>query len=272
MSRLVNALCFASVFLCSVSAVFGAEYSDPEGDDNGPGTYVYPTDRAYARGSFDIRSVTIEQDGDEVEFRVEVGARIEDPWRSDEWDGNGFSLQFAQVYVDTTPGDTEGNTLTLPGINAQFAQEHAWNRVVLISPQGTSRLQQEVTEKAGSVAGAVVLPSSTRAQGRTIVSRAPMAAFGAGDPSTWGIQVVMQSNEGFPSGTDLLTRPVNEFEGAHRFGGGSDYNCDPHVLDMLAGAASGEDSEQSAQHTALGTFTCDDSGEGTIATIPMIYR
>jgi len=99
-----------------------------------------------------------------------------------------------------------------------------------------------------------------------------MAAFGAGDPSTWGIQVVMQSNEGFPSGTDLLTRPVNEFEGAHRFGGGSDYNCDPHVLDMLAGAATGEDSEQSAQHTALGTFTCDDSGEGTIATIPMIYR
>ena len=43
----------------------------------------------------------------------------------------------------------------------------------------------------------------------------------------------MQSNEGFPTEGDLLTRKVNEFEGQHRFGGGTDYDCDPHAMDIL---------------------------------------
>ena len=50
----------------------------------------------------------------------------------------------------------------------------------------------------------------------------------------------MQSNEGFPARTDLLTRKVNEYEGQHRFGGGTDTDCDPHVMDLLAGDAVGD--------------------------------
>ena len=49
----------------------------------------------------------------------------------------------------------------------------------------------------------------------------------------------MQSNEGFPAGNDLLTRKVNEYEGQHRFGGGNDGDCDPHVMDILAGKGAG---------------------------------
>ena len=49
----------------------------------------------------------------------------------------------------------------------------------------------------------------------------------------------MQSNEGFPDGKDLLTRKVNEYEGQHRFGGGTDGDCDPHVIDILAGNGTG---------------------------------
>jgi hypothetical protein len=60
-----------------------------------------------------------------------------------------------------------------------------------------------------------------------------MADLGEGDPATWGYQVIAQSNEGFPAETDLLTRKVNEFEGQHRYGGGTDYDCDPHVMDIL---------------------------------------
>ena len=50
----------------------------------------------------------------------------------------------------------------------------------------------------------------------------------------------MQSNEGFPDRTDLLTRKVNEFEGQHRFGGGNDADCDPHAMDILAGKGEGD--------------------------------
>ena len=268
---ILTRLC-ALLLISIPSLAMALEYTDPEGDDDGPGTYVYPTDRAYERGSFDIQTVEIEADGDTVEFRVEVAARIEDPWNSEDWGGNGFSLQFAQVYIDLTPGDQDGFTNALPGINAQFAEDQAWNRVVLISPQGETRLTQEVNEKAPDMAESVVIPESTRAQGRTLVASVPLSAFGDAPIDAWGIQVVMQSNEGYPTSTDILTRPVNEFEGPHRFGGGNDHNCDPHVIDLLAGSATGDAGEVEAQHQALGGYTCEADGTGTPATLTMIYR
>mgnify|MGYP001116773986 CR=1 FL=1 len=82
----------------------------------------------------------------------------------------------------------------------------------------------------------------------------------------------MQSNEGFPAKTDLLTRKVNEFEGQHRFGGGTDYDCDPHVMDILAGDATGDSSEVAAQHEML-AYECDADGNATkMATLKMVRR
>ena len=82
----------------------------------------------------------------------------------------------------------------------------------------------------------------------------------------------MQSNEGYPAPTDLLTRKVNEIGGAHRFGGGSDWDCDPHAIDMLAGAAKGEDAEKDAQYKALSGFSCEGvpGKPGKTAVVPVI--
>jgi hypothetical protein len=49
---------------------------------------------------------------------------------------------------------------------------------------------------------------------------------------------------------------VNENRGEHRFGGGRDDNCDPHVIDILA----------PNQHDVLKTYKC-----GQPAELPMIY-
>ena len=48
---------------------------------------------------------------------------------------------------------------------------------------------------------------------------------------------------------------------------------DPHVIDMLAGAAQGEASEAAAQHTALGAFNKDAQAPtpADLAEVPMIY-
>jgi len=84
--------------------------------------------------------------------------------------------------------------------------------------------------------------------------------LGEGDPATWGYQVIMQSNEGFPAGTDLLTRKVNEFEGQHRFGGGTDYDCDPHVMDILG------------DHAWL-KYECNDDGSAKkLAVLEMVRQ
>jgi carbohydrate-binding DOMON domain-containing protein len=246
------------------------EYNDPSGDDDGPGSYLYPTDRVYTRGSFDLREMTITFDDDVVEIRLELSARIEDPWRSEEWGGNGFSLQFLQVYLDTDP--TSGHRPALPGMNVQFPNASAWDQVILVSPQNSSRLQSEIAEKAAALADNIIIPTSTRVQGRTLISRVERSALGNSSPETWGVQVLVQSNEGYPSASDLLTRPVNEFEGAHRFGGGSDYNCDPHVIDLLSLNALGNADEIASQHQVLSAYQCDEQGEGIPVEIPMIYR
>ena len=83
----------------AVSANGAVTISDPVGDDNGPGTYTYPTDAVYKPGSFDITEFQVVPDGDKVEFRVTVNSRIEDPWDSLAWGGNGFSLQMAFIQI-----------------------------------------------------------------------------------------------------------------------------------------------------------------------------
>ena len=52
------------VLLPAAALADSITFQDPEGDDDGPGTYTYPTDRAYNRGDFDMTGVEIEYDDD----------------------------------------------------------------------------------------------------------------------------------------------------------------------------------------------------------------
>lgn len=246
---------------------------DPAGDDKGPGTYVYPSDQVYLPGSFDLRQLEVEPKGNTVEFRVTVARRIEDPWDSKAWGGNGFSIQMAFIHIDTDHVAGSGATKGLPGTNVRFAEEEAWDRVVIISPQGPTRVNSEVDAKASDVKSKVVVPTLTRASGRTLIAVVNTEDLGGEPQPGWGYQVLMQSNEGFPAKTDLLTRKVNEFEGQHRFGGGSDYDNDPHVIDIFAGDASGDASEAQKQYDILGGYNPEvtDPAPEDQATVPMIY-
>jgi hypothetical protein len=149
----------------------------------------------------------------------------------------GFAVQMFFIFIDTDGKAGSGFTEGLPGLNVQFAPESAWDKVVVLSPQAPGRVRSEAETKAGAVLAAVVVPSRTKGAGRTVSGSVDLAELGGGDPATWGYQVVAQSNEGFPDSKDLLTRKVNEYEGQHRFGGGNDGDCDPHAMDILAGAA-----------------------------------
>ena len=248
---------------------------DSSGDDNGPGSYVYPTDTVYAPGSFDLLDLQVREVGENVEFKVTVNAVIEDPWNSPDWGGNGFSVQMAQVYIDQDHQEGSGYLDALPGYYVRFAPESAWDKVVVISPQGRARVSQEIEQKAGALAPGVVIPTRTIAMGRTLIATVAKADLGGAPAAGWGYQVLMQSNEGYPDGKEILTRKVNEYEGPHRFGGGTDYNCDPHVVDMLAPPAQGAGDEVEAQHNALSSYSCgDDPSVETdyiLAVVPMIY-
>lgn len=245
---------------------------DPTRDDHGPGTYQYPTDAAYKPGSFDLTSFEVETRGSEVVFRVGFRVKVEDPWNSKAWQGNGFSLQFVQVYLDRDRQSGSGFCEGLPGINVRFRPESCWEKVVLVSPQGKGRLQAEVSQKAGAMGAGVVIPTVTRVKGKTIEAVVDARDLGGAPGRGWGYQVVVQSNEGYPDARDLLTRKVNEYAGPHRFGGGSDWDCDPHVIDLLVAPGAGGDDEVKAQHEAL-RFQCDAENpeKGSRVELPMVY-
>jgi len=139
-------LAMAMVGLLAGSALAGkVEFSDPKGDDFGPGEYVYPTDAVYVPGSFDLTKFKLEVKGDNAEIDCTMGAKLEDPWRM----GTGFSVQMIFVFIDTGEG---GNTDTLPGLNVKFAEGHEWDYVVILSPQKKSRVTSEIrrASSAGS--------------------------------------------------------------------------------------------------------------------------
>ena len=212
------------------------EFKDPVGDDNGPGTYLYPTDAVYSPGSFDITEVSITNKGKNMDVKVCVNSKLDDPWGM----GVGFAVQMAFVFIDTDRAAGSGNTEGLPGTNIRFAPNDGWERVIVLSPQQQSRVASEAKMKAANQLskGALLIPRKTLGKGKCISGRVKLAdvapaAADAMNPGGWGYQVVMQSNEGFPGDTDLLTRKVNEYEGQHRFGGGTDYDCDPHAMDIL---------------------------------------
>ncbi len=275
--RLPIALAGLALFVTSLPSVaWGADlrFDDPKGDDFGPGTYTYPTDAAYKRGSFDLTSLEIRDKGSKVEFRATIAARVEDPWNSKSWPepGNGFSLQMIQVYIDMDHKPGSGFTDALPGINAKFADADAWDKVVIISPQAVSRVKSEVKTKAGKLKAGVVVPVKVSVRGKTIIAVVKKKDLGGSPETSWGIQAIMQSNEGFPKGKDLLSRKVNELAGQHRFGGGSDYDCDPHILDILVAPAKGEAAEKTAQKAAL-AYKCGPNGESVKpAVVPMVRR
>lgn len=271
MKRLISSA-LAGAIVVSGAAAFAAEFvfKDPKGDDKGPGQYTYPTDAVYTKGSFDLVEARFEEDGDAIKVTIEVNAKIEDPWDSKAWGGNGFSTQMVFIFLDLDHKAGSGHEDGLAGLNVKFAPESAWDKALILSPQGNTRVQSEVNGKAGAVKNDVVLPTSIKAQGKKLVARFPKAKVGALTGKV-GYQVLVQSNEGFPDKTDLLTRKVNEYGGQHRFGGGNDYDCDPHVMDLLAGAGKGEAGEAQAQYKMLGSFTCDASGKGNRAVLSMIY-
>ena len=248
-------------------------FEDPAGDDKGPGTYKYPTAAAYKSGSFDLKKVEIKDAGENVEFKVTLKAPIEDPWDSKTWSppGQGFSLQFIQIYVDTDHKEGSGHKDALPGINVRFPEASRWEKVVLISPQPVSRVKMEVKMKAKDFAASVVVPKKVQVKGKSLIVSVPKAELGDVQKS-WGWQVVVQSNEGYPDGNDVLTRDVNEIEGEHRFGGGNDWDCDPHPIDILAGAGRGKDVEKQAQFDAL-QYKCagSDLSKAKLAEVPMLY-
>jgi len=264
-SRVSIGVLAACLAMAGSAHAAGVTFKDPTGDDKGAGGYTYPTDGVYTAGSFDLIEFSV-SDGDNPDFKATVNDRLADPWGM----GVGFATQMVFIFIDKDPG--KGHTKSLPGLNVEFAADSGWDKVIILSPQPASRVAAEVKAKAADLAADIVIPRRTVGTGKSISAKVKLDELGGGDPATWGYQVVVQSNEGFPDKSDLLSRKVNEFEGQHRFGGGNDGDCDPHVMDILAGKGEGAAGEAQAQYDML-KYECGADGSSVKrATLTMVRK
>mgnify|MGYP001148262088 CR=1 FL=1 len=153
-------------FAVAVAPAWAAEleFEDPMGDDNGPGTYTYPTDVVYTPGSFDIVEFVFDADGKKADVEVTVAGALDDPWRMEV----GFAVQMIFVFIDTDGKAGSGHTDGLPGTNIKFAEGHEWDAAIILSPQSSSRVKQEVRTKAGAMADDIIVPNRVTGSGKTI--------------------------------------------------------------------------------------------------------
>ena len=162
----------------------------------GHATSIRPTPSTSA-GSFDITEFEIDNKGDKVDISTSPSTRqLEDPWRM----GTGFSVQMVFIFIRPTAKASGFTDTVPPGLNVTFAPGDAVGQVcVILSPQPPARVQQRGRAKAGAMAVAIIVSEPRQGRRPTISASVDLAQLGGGDPTKWGYQVVMQSNEGFPA-------------------------------------------------------------------------
>ncbi|WP_176451310.1 glycoside hydrolase family 97 catalytic domain-containing protein [Halorubrum sp. Ea8] len=213
-----------------------AEISDPQGDDNGPGEYVYPTGDDFEEGAFDLRSFRVLETEDEYRFAFEV-ENLYDTF------GGDFSPHYFLVYL-RDPEANGGRTSALGDLDltAQFADP--WQYRVDASGFGRG-----ITDADGQGLGTPEVFASF--ESNTAVVSIPKSVVGGADLSDWEVLPIVGSED---RGS---LRAVSIDPEAFVFGGARDGAVDnaPRVIDLAT-------PEGTSQADAL------DYGPDSLATLP----
>lgn len=194
--------------------------TDEVGDDNGPGPYTYPTDSAFYDGAFDLIGFYVVDTGSRYEFVFRLPVTPQDSFGS----GNGFSLQFPQVYL-RDPDASGGGTVGRDGTEVTFAEPY--QRRVVATAFTASR--QTVEDASGTeISGDVTVGTYDSID--AIYVDVPKSAVG--DVTRQELVAFL-----FPQGQDFAgIRYVEETNAGFDFGGGlsgSNGGADPNAIDVL---------------------------------------
>ncbi|WP_100059422.1 glucodextranase DOMON-like domain-containing protein [Leifsonia xyli] len=199
---------------------------DPTGDDNGPGTYAYPTSGDFHPGAFDLTRFQVYDTGSTVTFRVQT-ADLTPTF------GSTNGAQLVDVYVAQPGAASTSTTASYPGMNYQVAP--AWSR--LVEAQGFT--SSKIVDASGASTGTVTV--SANQVSRYTTFSVTKTALGGTPTSGWAFTVTLTGQDG-THGVDQ-TRAFTSTPGAYSFGecaaGGSgplcaaDPNTVPKVMDTI---------------------------------------
>jgi glucoamylase len=159
------------------------DVTDPDGDDNGPGTYAYPTSDNFKPGAFDLQRFQVIVDGDNVLLRAKV--RDLSPTF-----GSPIGAQLLDMYVRTPDGAPTSTAAAFPSRNYTIAPESAWSRRIEV--EGFA--DPVFVDATGQSLGPVSVQASQASGFITVI--VPAAAFGT-PGAGWVFTVVLHGQDGF---------------------------------------------------------------------------
>lgn len=266
--EVVPALLIATFLLTALAATVKAQevtttfqMSDPENDDDGPGTYTYPRSDQIPRNCHDMRNfIAGYNDNDKAVFKVmlENTGGFPNPWNGN-W---GFSPHAIHIYIDNGSPSGRNDTREL---NLKTEQNFTWNWAVIIHPfsgqgpgvlEGLENVPMEQLE-----ANKKFPPEMTFYPEKENIIVAEVPTNLIGEPKNdWRYVVTSTSFDGY--GPGFIRAFSNKAE--KWVCGGADNKAilkgvHPRVFDVLAPTAK-------AQHDMLSTWSAEGEN-GTFATV-----
>jgi glucoamylase len=186
------------------------DVTDPDGDDNGPGNYAYPTSTNFQPGAYDIEQFQVLDAGANITFRLKT--RNLAPTF-----GSPLGAQLVDVYVHVPGASPTSTAASFPQRNYTIAGGGAWSRLIEVQGFG-----QRFVDAGGATLGTAAINGN--AVSRFITFSVPKAALGT-PTAGWGFTVVLTGQDGFsPDQARGFQSTPQEFQ----FGVCAAASSDPH--------------------------------------------
>ena len=157
---------------------------DPDGDDNGPGTYDYPNSSNFVDGAYDLEAFEVYDSGpDTVTFRVQT--RDLTPTF-----GSPLGAQLIDVYLRNPAATTTSTAASFATRNYTIDPAAAWSRLIEVQGFG-----QRFIDASGATVGTVAIRGTQVT--RWITFTVPKNALGGTPGSGWAFAVVLTGQDGF---------------------------------------------------------------------------
>ncbi len=159
------------------------DLADPVGDDNGPGTYAYPTDPSFQPGAFDLTGMKVTQDATSVYIQVSI-RNLASTF------GTAFGAQLLDVYVHDPAATTTSTAAAFPTRNYTIAPADAWSE--RIEAQGFAAVVWD-DPNGNSLGSGQLVVDPTGGTATVVLPRATFGSVGSG----WAFTVTLTGQDGF---------------------------------------------------------------------------
>ncbi|WP_290062817.1 glucodextranase DOMON-like domain-containing protein, partial [Amycolatopsis solani] len=175
--------------------------TDPDGDDNGPGTYTYPTAGDFHAGAFDLQRFQVIDSGTNLVFRAQL--RDLSPTF-----GSPLGAQLLTIYAHDPAATATSTAAPFPSRAYAIAASDAWSRRIEVQGFAEPAL---VDASGASLASPSVQASQATRYITVSVAKSAFGTPGAG----WTFAVVLTGQDG---NSPDQARPFTPTAGQYTFG------------------------------------------------------